>query len=306
MATVHVGCVLPGMSLLEAPRRRALVERAEETGLDHVGVGDHVSFVVGAGFDGLLGAAGVLSTAERMSANTAVYLLPLRHPVTVARQLADIAAMAPGRFVFGVGIGGEDRHEVQICGVDPATRGRRMDEALQIVRRLLTGSRRLRWEFFSLDEPRSFPPRRLRSRSSSVVAPTRRSGVPAGSATAGSASGCPLPAMPRRSRRWRQPPRTPAAPSRTGSMPSTCGSASMTTPRRRGSTRSGDVGFYGIPYERFERWSPAGTPEQVAEFLVPYAAAGCHVFNLIVNGRSRKHEIEAAAEIRQLMLAAVD
>jgi pentatricopeptide repeat protein len=30
------------------------------------------------------------------------------------------------------------------------------------------------------------------------------------------------------------------------------------------------------------------------------------VFNLIINGRSRTHEIEAAAEIRQRMRAAVD
>ena len=43
---------------------------------------------------------------------TGVYLLPLRHPVLVARQLADIARLAPGRLIFGVGIGGEDRHEV--------------------------------------------------------------------------------------------------------------------------------------------------------------------------------------------------
>jgi hypothetical protein len=63
--------------------------------------------------------------------------------------------------------------------------------------------------------------------------------------------------------------------------------------------------FYGIPYERFERWSPAGTEKQIAEFLVPYAEAGCRVFNLIVNGRSREHEIAAAAEVRRLLLAAV-
>ncbi len=41
-----------------------------------------------------------------------VYLLPLRHPVLVARQLADFAGFAPGRLVLGVGVGGEDRHEV--------------------------------------------------------------------------------------------------------------------------------------------------------------------------------------------------
>ena len=64
--------------------------------------------------------------------------------------------------------------------------------------------------------------------------------------------------------------------------------------------------FYGIPYERFERWSPAGTAEDIAAFLVPYVDAGCQVFNLIVNGPTREQEIEAAAEVRHLLRAAVD
>jgi hypothetical protein len=29
-------------------------------------------------------------------------------------------------------------------------------------------------------------------------------------------------------------------------------------------------GFYGLPFERFERYSPYGPPEDVAEFLRPY------------------------------------
>jgi alkanesulfonate monooxygenase SsuD/methylene tetrahydromethanopterin reductase-like flavin-dependent oxidoreductase (luciferase family) len=65
-----------------------------------------------------------------------VYLLPLRHPVLVARQLADIDRLAPGRLIFGVGVGGEDRREVSVCGVDPATRGLRMNECLTVVRQL--------------------------------------------------------------------------------------------------------------------------------------------------------------------------
>lgn len=81
---------------------------ADHAGLDHVGFGDHVSFHTGAGSDGLLAAASARAVSDHLSANTAVSLLPVRHPVPVARQLADIAALAPGRFVFGVGIGGED------------------------------------------------------------------------------------------------------------------------------------------------------------------------------------------------------
>src|SRR6185295_11694668 len=81
-----------------------------------------------------------------------VYLLPLRHPVPVARQLATFAQYAPGRLIFGVGVGGEDRHEVEICGVDPASRGRRMDESLTVLRGLLSGDAlTFRGEFFNLD-----------------------------------------------------------------------------------------------------------------------------------------------------------
>jgi alkanesulfonate monooxygenase SsuD/methylene tetrahydromethanopterin reductase-like flavin-dependent oxidoreductase (luciferase family) len=118
---------------------RRAVALAEEAGLDGLGVGDHVSFFVGAGVDGLVGATSILTASDRLAAVVGVYLLPLRHPVPVARQVADIAALAPGRLVLGVGIGGEDPNEVAMCGVDPRTRGRRMDECLAVVRGLLTG-----------------------------------------------------------------------------------------------------------------------------------------------------------------------
>ncbi len=82
-----------------------------------------------------------------------VYLLPLRHPILVARQLADIARLAPGRLIFGTGIGGEDRREIAICGVDPATRGLRMNECLAVARQLLTGEAvTFHGTFFDLDE----------------------------------------------------------------------------------------------------------------------------------------------------------
>ena len=63
--------------------------------------------------------------------------------------------------------------------------------------------------------------------------------------------------------------------------------------------------FYQLPFDRFTKWSPAGTPTDVAEFLVPYVEAGCSVFNLIVNGRDLQAEVEATGEIREAMLAAV-
>jgi alkanesulfonate monooxygenase SsuD/methylene tetrahydromethanopterin reductase-like flavin-dependent oxidoreductase (luciferase family) len=61
--------------------------------------------------------------------------------------------------------------------------------------------------------------------------------------------------------------------------------------------------FYQLPYERFERWSPAGSPAQVAEFLHPYVEAGCHTFNVIACGSSLEAEIDAVRQIRDQLLA---
>src|SRR5262245_11091192 len=138
---------------MDAASRRRIVTLADDAEIDHVAVGDHVSFYVGAGFDGLLGATNVLACSDRLRSNTGIYLLPLRHPMLVARQLADTASLAPGRFVFGVGIGGEDPHELESCGVDPRSRGRRMDECMQIVRGLLDGAPfDFEGEFFRLEQ----------------------------------------------------------------------------------------------------------------------------------------------------------
>jgi alkanesulfonate monooxygenase SsuD/methylene tetrahydromethanopterin reductase-like flavin-dependent oxidoreductase (luciferase family) len=90
-------------------------------------IGDHVSVFVGAGFDGLVNAAALAVAHSAIPVHVGVYLLPLRHPTLVARQIADLEVLAPGRLVLGVGIGGEDRHEYEACGVDPRTSGRRMD-----------------------------------------------------------------------------------------------------------------------------------------------------------------------------------
>jgi alkanesulfonate monooxygenase SsuD/methylene tetrahydromethanopterin reductase-like flavin-dependent oxidoreductase (luciferase family) len=307
VSAVRVGCILPGMSLFEASRRRALIELAEQSGLDHLGVGDHVSFVIGAGFDGLLGAAGILSVAERMSTNTAVYLLPLRHPVTVARQLADLAALAPGRFLFGVGVGGEDPHEIEICGVDPATRGRRMDEALQIVTQLMSG-RPVDHDgaHFTLQCAQILPapsvpiPIVVGGRSDAAIQRAGRLGdgwfgiwvSPARYATAVEAMATAAADAGRVAPNWLNALNVWVGVDDDAALAREHVAPAMST-------------FYGIPYERFERWSPAGTTRQIAEFLEPYAAAGCQVFNLIANGRSREHEIEATAEIRQLLRTAV-
>src|SRR6478609_3170344 len=118
MADIRVGLFPAGLT--SAPVGSS-VEGIADAGIDHLCVGDHVSFFVGAGSDGLITASALLAAQTELPVYVALYLLPLRHPIPVARQLASIAQLAPGRLLLGVGIGGEDRHEIEVCGVDPKT-----------------------------------------------------------------------------------------------------------------------------------------------------------------------------------------
>jgi alkanesulfonate monooxygenase SsuD/methylene tetrahydromethanopterin reductase-like flavin-dependent oxidoreductase (luciferase family) len=59
--------------------------------------------------------------------------------------------------------------------------------------------------------------------------------------------------------------------------------------------------YYQMPFEPFERYSPYGTPEQVAEFLRPYIEAGCSAFNLIPCAEDADTAISAVGELRTLL-----
>jgi alkanesulfonate monooxygenase SsuD/methylene tetrahydromethanopterin reductase-like flavin-dependent oxidoreductase (luciferase family) len=61
---------------------------------------------------------------------------------------------------------------------------------------------------------------------------------------------------------------------------------------------------YQIPFERFEKYSPAGTPEDVAAFLAPYVEAGCTTFNLIPQSPDPHEAIAGVAEVKRLLAQA--
>ena len=301
-----IGCILNRLAEANAAEWRRLMARAEAAGLDHVAVADHVSFRNGAGSDGLLAASTVLGVSERLATNTAVYLLPLRHPVVVARQLADISVKAPGRFLFGVGIGGEDRHEIEMCGIDPTTRGRRMSECLQAIRELQTGQPvDFEGEYLTLVQAQIVPavvppiPIVVGGRSDAAIQRAGRFGdgwfgIWVSAARYQQAVTQMQEAAHDAGRdlvEWKN------------ALNVWCG-ADESVSRARSYVARAMEAFYGLPYDRFEKWSPAGSPEQLADFLIPYVTAGCSVFNLIINGPSADAEIEAAAEIRRYLLEA--
>jgi probable F420-dependent oxidoreductase len=117
----------------------ALVELVDRGGYDSLWVGDHIAFTQSV-FDPLLQLAQAAVVSRRLQLGTAVYLLPLRHPTPVAKQVSTLDHLTEGRFVFGVGVGGEFPREFEACGVPVAERGARLSESLTVLRQLWSGA----------------------------------------------------------------------------------------------------------------------------------------------------------------------
>lgn len=77
----------------------------------------------------------VAARTDQIRLGTFVYLLGIRHPFVGARTFATLDVMSGGRAEVGVGAGWL-RSEWEAVGLDPRTRGRRLDEAIDVCRRL--------------------------------------------------------------------------------------------------------------------------------------------------------------------------
>jgi probable F420-dependent oxidoreductase len=117
---------------------RQTVELVDGGGYDSLWCGDHISFPA-AILDPLLQLAQAAVISRRLVFGTSVYLLPLRHPVPVAKQVASLDHLSEGRFIFGVGVGGEFPKEYASCGVPIGERGQRLTEAIPLLRKLWSG-----------------------------------------------------------------------------------------------------------------------------------------------------------------------
>jgi len=118
---------------------RALVGLVDDCGYDSLWVGDHIAFAV-AILDPLLQLAQAAMVSPRLTLGTNIFLLPLRHPVPVAKQVATLDHLCEGRLIFGVGGGGEFPREFAACGVPLAERGARLNEAIPLLRQLWSGA----------------------------------------------------------------------------------------------------------------------------------------------------------------------
>ena len=126
-----------GVSLsLHPPREQfELVRRVEALGFESVWCGDHISFHQPL-YESLTVLASYASITSRIRLGTAVYLLALRPPAVAAKITATLDVLSEGRFIFGVGVGGENPKEFEACGVPHRERGARVTEAIDVVRAL--------------------------------------------------------------------------------------------------------------------------------------------------------------------------
>jgi probable F420-dependent oxidoreductase len=123
------------LSMHPAREQFALVRRVEALGFDSVWCGDHVSFNLPL-YESLTLLASYASITERIRLGSAVYLLALRPPAVAAKVTSTLDVLSGGRLIFGVGVGGENPTEFEAVGVPHRERGARVSEAIDVVRAL--------------------------------------------------------------------------------------------------------------------------------------------------------------------------
>src|ERR1700691_2144355 len=118
---------------------RRLAMRAEALGFADVWVSEHI-IVPRAKFprsplfyDPVLTLTWIAAVTERVRLGTSVLVLPMRHPLPLAKELATLQILSGGRLILGAGVGWLEE-EFAALGVPFNERGRRMDEGIALMR----------------------------------------------------------------------------------------------------------------------------------------------------------------------------
>lgn len=132
----------------DAATLRDTARTLEAGGLDYLTIGGHVLSAedgrfpdrpsrtyVGPFHDPFVLFAHLAAVTSRIRFRTAIVILPQLPTGLVAQQAAELSALSDGRFELGVGLSWNEP-EYTALGQDAATRGRRMEEQLPLLRRL--------------------------------------------------------------------------------------------------------------------------------------------------------------------------
>ena len=138
---MRVGIHLPHIGRKAGPEaiRRAAIQ-AEQLGFADAWSSEHIIIPKGAPYppsalfyDPVLTLTWAAAFTKRIGLGTSVLVLPMRHPLPLAKELATLQNLAEGRLILGAGVGWlED--EFAALGVPFRERGRRMDEGIAMMR----------------------------------------------------------------------------------------------------------------------------------------------------------------------------
>ncbi|WP_371778335.1 LLM class F420-dependent oxidoreductase [Streptosporangium subroseum] len=129
---------------------RAYAQGVEELGFRHLMAYDHIlgaDPAVHQGWQGVYDVQdtfhepmvlfGYLAALTSLELVTAIIILPQRQTVLVAKQAAEVDLLSDGRLRLGVGLGW-NAVEYEALGQDFTTRGKRVEEQIELMRRLWT------------------------------------------------------------------------------------------------------------------------------------------------------------------------
>ncbi len=135
MAGLKFGIVYQRSRELRHPRDFA--RRVEELGFDSFWMGESPTSR-SPSWDTLVGLCFAAAGTSRISIGSNVLLLPLHNPAWIAKQWGTLDHLAGGRAIMCVGIGGEYPKQFEAFGLPVSERGRRADEAIEVIRNLWT------------------------------------------------------------------------------------------------------------------------------------------------------------------------
>jgi probable F420-dependent oxidoreductase len=136
--------IQPWERAVDGAEQTRAIKRAEALGYDMINVCEH--FVLPAGHRDASGAfyfsataaqGYILGATERMRVGSTITLLPLQHPIVMAKSLATLDWMSGGRLVAGFGVGWLEE-EFRLLGVPFHERGRLADEYIAAIVELWT------------------------------------------------------------------------------------------------------------------------------------------------------------------------